>query len=182
MFCTLTDATGRVRFKAVAVTDYAEDSDGVLLISLGGAQQAVRAVWANLVKWRTGRYTQETEIILRADDGDKKLRVNPEKHYSSAWQGTDTLIILREEFRKERARYILGGDQDTPSAWFSVALRNIPEMPYRDEWLPALWKHAIEKELVLEIKDSTIPVWAVRTYAPTWLEMLKTMVRKGVVQ
>lgn len=177
MFCTLKDATGRVRFKTVAVTDYADDHEGVLLLVLAGqAQQAVRAVWANLVKRRTGCYTQETEITLHADDGDRTIKVNPEHHFRSAWVGNTTLIIVRDELCKEHATVIFGGDRDTPSAWFPIALRNIPEMPYRDEWLPELWRAAIEAELVGEVPGSTTPLWSIYLAKPRWLDLIKKLV------
>lgn len=181
MYATLTDVKGRVRFR-VQAPDYVWDSSGMLLLSLAGPEQAVRACWANIVKGRRERSVTRTQ--LRLQDGMKEywVSVNPLLRYHSVSMNGG-LVVLREEFNRLHNRFILGGDGETPSPWFEMALKQVPTMPYKKAWLPALWKMGIENGLIVrpEGQQIGISIWQIQTAEHLWANHLKAMVKEGAL-
>jgi hypothetical protein len=50
MYAKLYDTKGRLRLQDILVTDYAEDSQGMLVVGFRGPEQAIRALGANIAR------------------------------------------------------------------------------------------------------------------------------------
>jgi hypothetical protein len=182
MLAKLYDAKGRLRFKDIQVTDYAEDDEGMLVVGFRGPEQAIRALWANIVKRRTARSKTPTEVVLL--DGTRKfsLQVHPQNHYHQAAVGEDGMLIFRRAFNKLENSYIFGGDEETPSPYFELAMKQLPMLPYKPEWLPVIWHEAIKEELIKAPKVSRcgMTIWYINLQG-YWRALWTRLVKEGLV-
>jgi hypothetical protein len=185
MHASLTDSIGRTRFSEVPVTDYLGDHDGIVILALQGPQQAIRAVWANVVKNRRERSATPTEVILFRGMKKEVLKVDPTNRYHMVTLNDwDALAVLREDVNRIQAKYILGGSEESPSPWFPNALKKLDKLPYKTEWLPTIWQQAIESNLIKEqtTAQSAIPIWRIYPHSlPAWVKLWKGMIQKGLV-
>lgn len=180
MYCELYDKIGRRRFKGLQAPDYVEDNTGLVFMTLFGPPQAIRAVWAHLVRKRTKRSLVATNI--QVSEGPNVFTVHTMPHLNRyhmtpvSIDGQQGICILRHDMNRLNAEYVVGGTEDEPSPWFEMALGQIPTLPYRKEWLPMLWQMGISEDLITEVDSnrciSALRFWKINTYDSTWRRML----------
>lgn len=180
MKAVLKDSIGRKRFE-VSATDYVTNTNGeLLLLALEGPEQATRACWANVVKKRRGTRLTDTELTLKTQTKEMVVSVFPNSRYHSCREG-DVLIVLNHRLDKLNSRFVIGGDEETPSPWFPRALEKLDRLPYMAAWIPTLWRAAIQDDLIVPMSTdyASIRVWRVGNNQARWQSIVRHLLRDG---
>jgi hypothetical protein len=148
----------------VAVEALATDDREIVLAKIVGPQQSVRRMWAHLVQGRPERKPTTTNLWLA--DGDQKLQVwvDPLVRYKA--DGDDfggraaskqsrkadapalrTVFILRESLTQLSREELVGLGDEVPRH-FVGTLRAKCAVPFRDEWVPEMWRLGLEARLI----------------------------------
>jgi hypothetical protein len=184
MHASLFDIKGRLRFTDVPVADLVTDWSGIVLLSLMGAPQANRAIWANIVKRRTTRNPTKTQVSVRRGGEEFRLEVTPKhKYHMASGPRGEGIVIVRADLNRMNYRYILGGDEETPSPWFQRALTHVPTMPYREEWLPAIWQKAMKTSAITRPDRmwTATSIWKINRNERLWHTIIKELLQEGVI-
>lgn len=129
------------------VTDSSKHNTMVML-ELYGATEAMRAIWANIVKHRPKQTGYDSSVITEVVVGESKLKVIPTDRYQTLMIDGHLFIAHAGLSVKDR-QYIVEGDDKTPSPWFFQLLqRQVPDVPILQEWTTALWVLGIQHKLV----------------------------------
>lgn len=178
MYVKLHDKANRLRFTVPCAAYVADDSDGLLLLELVGADSENRAVWSHIVKARSERSLTATSAHFHAGASKDVICVVPTTKYHKVEQ-SGRVILLHEGLTRFRYEYLLGGDDDTPSPWFMLALQLHLAIPVLPHWAPALWQAARDRELVEPAKTAFGPamVWKLDVNQNTWERTVQDLVK-----
>ena len=174
MYLELYDKIGRRRFKGMQCPDYVADRNGVLFMTAFGPPQAIRAVWAHLVKHRKKRTLTPTNIKVSEGPLVTTVQTMPNVNryhmINVTVDGQQGICIMRHDMNRLHAEYVVGGTEDEPSPWFEMALGQIPTLPYREEWLTALWQMGVYARLIEPVDKCTsaLRFWRVHTDDGQW--------------
>lgn len=172
----------------VAVEALATAQREIVLAKLVGPQQSVRRMWAHLVQGRAERKPTTTQLWLV--DGDQKLQVwvDPQVRYKA--DGDDfggkanaaqprrkedekimrTVFILRESVTQLYRHELIGlGDAIPPH--FLGTLRAKCSVPFRDAWVPEMWRLGLQAGLITPLGRSEHGEWVygpVTVYRLAW--------------
>ncbi len=163
----------------VAVEALATDDREIVLAKLVGPQQSVRRMWAHLVQGRAERKPTTTQLWLV--DGEQKLQiwVDPLVRYKAA--GDDfggkgagrkadhtalrTLFMLRESLTPLYRAELIGLGDEVPGH-FMGTLRAKCAVPFRDEWVPEMWRLGLAAGLITPLGAHPPSEW---TFGPVTL-------------
>lgn len=178
------DKNGAIHFKQMVASDMATAGEELALLSLDGAPQAIRAAWAHLVTHRTQRSITSTEVGWREGPSSARMCVNPKGPGYTSVRDRGQLTILHRGFAPGKdGRFFFGGDEEEMSPYFEGALKRFTRVPYIPEWLPAIWKAAIEQGLLVPLKLTKcgLPIWQVSLDENKWQQLIVDLVKKGEV-
>ncbi len=187
MYIELRDTIGRHRFDA-PVSSFAQDpSEGLLMVELTGVPQANEAVWAHFVRGRSERTLQKTGATLRAGGLVIPIYLTPGVRYHRDKGIKDRVLILHDGFSRYKNRFIVGGDEETPSPWFPSSLSRLPYglLPH---WYPVLWRSSQKATssipvLITKVSEVWGPkaVWEVKTtdYEKYWERRIIQLLKSG---
>lgn len=120
----------------------------LILLELYGATEAMRAIFANIVKHRPKQTGYDSSVMTEVVVNESKIKVIPTDRYQTLTINGHLFIINAGLSAKDR-HYIIDGDDVTPSPWFFQLLqRQVPDVPILREWTDELWKLGIKHKLV----------------------------------
>lgn len=153
------------------------------LIELVGADTAVRAVWAHLMKARLGSSSDSpdsTDVYVSYMGEMHRIDLAAKERYIRKALGT-SIIICRKGFEPNIREYFPGGDLENPSPYFLESFRlkftNIPVLP---KWSTVLWQKGIEAKAVKRLdsaSENSQNFWSLSDRDEnTWREVVKEVV------
>lgn len=160
-----------------AVRKYDHWHKHLAILEINGAPTAIQAIWAHLVKRRTGQDSENTDIKIKAANEEITLAVIPGSKYYKTVVG-NTLVLSIAEFGKKSRKCFLGGDYENPSPYFIDAFRiNVPQIPVLRTWAYDLWKLGLDKGGIKPLFNYG-PVNAWEIVSHPWEDVIKEMVPK----
>lgn len=157
MYVTLHDSADRLRFTVPCAAFVADDSDGLLLLELVGADSENRAVWSHIVKARPERSLTATRACFHAGGAEHVIQVIPSTKYHKVEQ-TGRVILLHDGLTRFRYEYLLAGTAEDPSPWFLPALQLRLPIPVLPHWTTTLWAAALADHVVQAVTCAYSPV------------------------
>ena len=116
------------------------------LLSLVGSREAVKAIWARLMKGETTVLHNEVRtysVRMNPRDGGKLLT---ERLPSGAFHG---LLLSKTVLRGELV--ICEHEEDLPECFYTLLSRQL-RLPLHNSWKTWLWEHALAEEMVKKLK------------------------------
>jgi len=146
----LRDSKQRERLR-VPVVCIANDSY-LWYLEVVGSEQATKAIWSNVQishNYRTdGMLTTQSFFVSGATQVQLKIPSKTKYLMVSKVQENQTrMVIMHPGVTKISYQMIVGGDEETPSPWFSSALTKI-NVPIKQEWLNWFWREAQKRNLI----------------------------------
>lgn len=166
----------------VVFTDY----QTLGLIELVGAETAVRAVWAHLMRARpatSSDFPDSTDVQVFYNGKMKNVMLAAKERYIRKVFGEST-IICRKGFEPNIRDYFVGGNIENPSPYFLEAFRlTQTDMPVLPEWSEILWQKGIESNAVQALSSSSENgqnFWKLNDQTDnTWRDIIKEVVLNG---
>lgn len=120
----------------------------IACIEFAGSATAIRACWSNIVEGRRGD-VEDTGIVVEVAGEKKTLAVTRESKFTRKNVSQNQLIVINKDFQAAKRTMIFGGTYEEPSPYFSDMVRiNLIQIPFKPEWIPQMWRSAIEQSLV----------------------------------
>lgn len=148
----------------------------IVLLSLFGARNAVRAAWAKLAKDSRKKYTEGIKV------GERHVRRGEETGYmtTSAPLGRGLVHIVTFDLMlgrgaPDRGFYFHAApstSSNAPGTWYERLFRCC-EIPLRVEWAPVLWDLGLAAGAIVELKGHGRCVWKVETGTKAWAPIVK---------
>lgn len=167
---------------------------GTIWLELYGPEQPVRAIMfhikghPDLDKARTNKSLSNLQYY-NGDTGSTKmlvydpLTVKDTKMFTLTKDhepGFITMILAHPWFSRMEQRFILGGDEDTPSPWFSGAFQRVVPIPFMDHWTGPLWEAGIKNGMIKHLSREP-SVWQIDSNTYKWKRMVERMIQNGVL-
>lgn len=158
---------------------YRVDS-GVVVISLFGPRNSVRAIWARMSAKRS--YEQ-----IDTDVGLTGISLNSERSYVTMQtplsRGDLHLVVLDLQATNQgsffKDHFYLVGD-DAPETFFNK-LNSRCRVPFRAEWAGYLWAQANERGDIYALRGYGAEAYYVPTDTDTWSEIVKAGIESGEI-
>jgi hypothetical protein len=156
----------------------------LVYLEMFGALEGQRAIWANIVKHRTGTTGHDPTVKTEVTVDGKIVIVHPADRYLQMTVRNHVCVLHGSMAHAERA-YIIGGSMEQPSPWFYQFLqKQIDGLPFLEEWLPQLWKLGLEHELIVscQTQGTAEMFWAINKRASwrrkeySWEDVVKEIV------
>ena len=120
------------------------------LLSLVGSREAVKAIWARLMKGETTVLHNEVRtysVRMNPQDGGKLLT---ERLPSGAFHG---LLLSKTVLRGELV--ICEHEEDLPGRFYTLLSKQL-RLPLHDLWKTWLWEHALAEEMVKKLRSQRL--------------------------
>lgn len=164
------DAKQRERVR-VPVVSYSSD-EYIWFLEVGGAEQAVQAVWSRLVSRYAGKDTVvgTDTIIIHGEmsyypvvDGSVKYLVQRRTRGNRS-----QMVFMHPAMHRMSYQYVYGGTDTKMSDWFPSALTKV-NVPVRTEWMEWFWQMGIQRRLIRRGRVSIgTPVWEIINKPDKW--------------
>lgn len=153
----------------------------LMMIELCGADTAIRAIWANIVKARSQRDGNGTDVFYY--EGGNKINIaviEKEKYISKSYP--NRILIYSKRFAEKGREAFLGGTFEEPPIHFIDAFKmKNQDIPFLTEWSTALWKIGLEVGGVAPLtvfSTNNISAWEIKE-TRKWKEELKKHILSG---
>lgn len=126
------------------------------LLSLVGSREAVKAIWARLMKGETTVLHNEVRtysVRMNPQDGGKLLT---ERLPSGAFHG---LLLSKTVLRGELV--ICEREEDLPGRFYTLLSRQL-RLPLHNSWKTWLWEHALAEEMVKKLRSQRLHAYELK--------------------
>lgn len=131
---------------------YVTSNKRLILMEMQGPVEAMRAIWAHIVKNRQATTSHDPTVPTDVNIDGKKIMVDPKDRYRQVSEAGH-LFIIHSGFLQTERKFIMGGTDTEPSPYFFQFLqRQVPSLPFLEEWIPQLWRLGVANELILPCK------------------------------
>ena len=174
----VTDALSRPRYCAHLLA-YATDATGtVIYLEAEAADTVLKGLFSVLAMGKKGERGRATTLAAVKEPGERPrpIMVNRDEKYLTTYHettdGRRRIVVINERVDMFRRQYIFGGTEETPAPhWADMLARHI-EIPYKDDWAPALWKKGIEEGTIEKADSIGVNAWHVSRSVTKWERVL----------
>lgn len=156
----------------------------VVLASLFGNTNEVRAIWAALIRGQQrGQYVQ----VKRGSDPHTYLSLDEKSSYIQLRRPLDRqhihIVLLHPEATTQLSAFegyfhLLGAH---PEQTFFNRLCRLCPVPMRASWRETIWALGVHYELIKEIPGYGVPAHTIYTDG-RWVEVIQNAVKEGVLR
>jgi len=186
MLAVLKDTAGKTRYavECVAVAEYCHEL--IFLEIASRSNQAVRAIWANIVKARKGKSLKATEISV---DDTAFLWVNPDTKYhhreltetDAKGQPVFRLIVINQAADRFNREYISAKTEGETSAYFLSTVQRFIDVPFLADWTDTLWTAGQKRNMIRACKGHGCTFWKVDHDATAWQSLVGELFNSNVL-
>jgi hypothetical protein len=178
-YAILYDKNGKRRYRVQCAAFLTYGQAMVYFEFVSRALQPVNAIRANIYKNRRTRSLVATEVKIFDEHGNAEtVRVIPKTKYHFI-NHRNHYIFFSEGFDKLHMRFLLGGDEENKSPFFTYAMQQFVQVPFLSGWADELWIEGIKAELITRLAGVGATAWKLNKKSEAWIELVQHLRTEG---
>ncbi len=178
-YAILYDKNGKRRYRVQCAAFLTYGQAMVYFEFVSRALQPVNAIRANIYKNRRTRSLVATEVQVFDEQGHAEtVRVIPKTKYHFT-NHHHHYIFFSEGFDKLHMRFLLGGDEENKSPFFTYAIQQFVQVPFLSGWSDELWAEGIKAGLITKLAGVGATAWKLDKKGEAWIELVQHLRAEG---